>query len=622
MSVFNSAIHLLATNHTPSPPPTSHPNDYAQDWLENMTSTSFPQIAIFFSMLIFSILFLVYDYFRPTQPVRFVSRLRRKRVANWAILTFCISAEVTALYSLYILSSAPKKVLDVCGLTYNQVYIINAVRFFVKPVGLIVNGLLIDKFKKLQAGKYLLIFSLLLQATLNFLTGTAVTWGQSSSDNSNTGSHSVGLLSESTPGNSIGIGIDTSFWIAAKVPMFFVTYIIGAYLHTFSELSLIKICAIWYKGKEERGIIAGLLNIVFCYELVMAYPFNAYLFKIFRSVSALLYVSTGLLSIGALCCLFLNIYMSPQDDLNYYMCLLHTQQTKEEEIELSKGKDLNLEAYLDEDVVATAAVATPNEHDVEHALEEMTPEQRDHHDHHIELNQQIEDSILATKFPFRDPLRLNAEDYTFSQVILNVDLWLYMLCWMALGIIHEDWYTWILNQTDSHFNVSGTSILHSLLVIFLTLAPVLSGWFSVALNSLFTANSGVLSMALLASVCSVAIAVSGSVVAFTTSGVAFVIFAVITTIIKTIVFGIRRYWELDLGGAGFSGTVTAVLSCGWYIGNGIGSLLFRFKIQKGYTFHIAHSLLIVFIPLCVAIVFIIVAFKQVILSAIKRRLKR
>ena len=153
------------------------------------------------------------------------------------------------------------------------------------------------------------------------------------------------------------------------------------------------------------------------------------------------------------------------------------------------------------------------------------------------------------------------------------------------------------------------------LIIFLTMAPAISIWFSVALYR--SVASTKFSIAIIPCVIGIILAAMNSVVAYSKLAEAVIIFAVLGSVVRLVGYSARRFWQLDIGGAAYSGIVTAIMSSAWNIGLGIGSLIFK-RISNGESSNMVHGLMLVIIPLYVAIFYMLMSFYQHIQQLVRK----
>jgi hypothetical protein len=581
-----------------------HPSDngsvirtwsYAQSWLKCINEgidTHFEATVSICSLGIFCGLYILYDYYRPTAPFRLASKLRIKRLVNWFILILCQMAEIASNSSLYILAAAPLSALDECGLKSVDLKALIIITLFVKAIGLLIFGPLIDRFKALKAGKNLLIASTTIQGVSNFILASTLVLAAESQH------------SDSSPIVFKFINSLTRF----KRVLLYILYISGAFLSSISHISLVKLCAIWYRGTEERATISGLLNVEYALELVVAFCFDTYIFKSYKSLDSLLLISSLLFLVSIVCCLFISYHLSPSIDLHFYMYLFNKQQSMLEMRERESNKALSDDSFIDDDEQSIA----PTDHELSEALQIFVQEENEQQ---ANLEQKdIEETIALNKFPFQDPLSVDM-NVSIKSIFKHYELWVYVFCMMLVSIVDYDFFPWLLSYCLSTFKgVSESALI--ILIVLICLSPAFSVWPSIVLNNLFARHKH-LNMSLLFGLSMMLFGAFSAAVVFCNDFVIYATFAFISMLAKYMSFSVSLFWSINLGGAAHSGAIGAIMGSAVCVGRGIGAIVFQDISKSVFT----YKLLLVIIPIATSIVLLFVGIKNVIKKTCRHKMR-
>jgi hypothetical protein len=568
-------------------------------WTEFFEFDALSDSGLLLSLVVMLVLYALYDLYRPTTPIDFSSTYRRKRTLNWILIGVCLNVETMNNYNIIILSTKSKEALYKTGLSYSILITMIGVAYFVKPLFMIINGVIIDRLESLSRnGKFILIGGMFVHAILNFVMGCVVA---STSTNNTANFSPVSQMMDpfhfetfaapvqTTPIATVppaSSGDDTNVFTSRVIaPLFFVSHISATYLETIAELVLVKICSSWYHDRGERATISGILNVFESWNYFLGFVVNIYIFTKFNNAgpAGLLFANAACLCVASVCATMISKRWSPSNDYNYYMLLLRRQQREWEEEELRKIgyeermslKDLSeaLESQQDtydqeiqsemRDMISEEALATRIHHD--------TPSITDDHDYD---QSQKRGNDGDAHFPFEDPMILDR--LTFKQVFLKPEIYIFSLAFLFLNLSSEGWLQYFVTILMLKFDIVFGSLNGVVALLSIIAAPALSCMLCVMLLNFFTRDQRFLSISLQVTISLFSYGVCSLITYLAVHPTVMIIFGFISVMFKMISLSALRYQCQTLGGNSKAATASALLWTGAHLGSGIATFMFGF----------------------------------------------
>jgi hypothetical protein len=605
-------------------------------WIDFFEFDPLSDSALLLSILVMLGLYAIYDIYRPTTPVAFSLKYRGKRTLNWVLIGICSTVENMNQLNIVILSTMQKEALYKTGLTLNSLIILGGVTLFLKPVFMIFNGLIIDRFAHLSRnGKFILIGGFFIHAIVNFIMGcvmaTSAKAGAGAPAAHSFDQFQVEIFAVHAPapapaGGPITVppansGDDTALFTSASVaPLFFISHIIATYMQTVVELVLNKICSSWYHDRGERATISGLLNVFDSWDWFTGFALNIYIFTKFTSTgsAALLFANAGFLCVAAVCATLISKRWDPSDDYNYYTWLLKKQQRKWEEKQLT-DMGMTKSAFMQETALEEKSIENELAN-VDKQLDEHTDEDTHHdaphdnlathHDAHTHGGHHDDHHHHHhTEFVFDDPMKI--DNISLKTLLMNPEIYVYSFAYLFLSMGIESWYQWFISNMIYRFDVTFGTATGTLTLVLITAAPAATVMFCVLLVNLFAKKHRGISISLYASLSMAGFGLISIVTFLSVHPAMMIIFGILNVFLKTGTLTALRYQSQTLGGASKAATVTALLWAGSYIGSGINVYVFGFT-GGVVTLTVLRALSLTLCPVIGATILLAWHFKHVI----------
>ncbi|KAL0477501.1 Sec-independent protein translocase protein TatB [Acrasis kona] len=561
--------------------------DVLSSWMDFFTFDSLSGSVLLVVIILALVIYGLFDLYRPTTPIRLSYNYTWKRTLNWMLIGMCSAVESMNTACLTILGTQDKETLYTMGVNKNTLIIMVGCAFMIKPLFMVINGMLIDRFEKVtRNGKYILIFGMFTHALINVIMGSvlALTLLPKESGSSDAAHALLSILAGGGSGEGVPApksGDDTNVVDTGSVaPLLYISHLISTYVNTVVELVQGKICSAWYHDKHERATISGLLNVFQSWQWFMAYVINVYVFTKYNTSgpTVMLFASSAFLCVAAVCATLISKEWSPSSDYNYYTLRLRAQQDRwERDMLLVAGIDSDsLRQYEDSELDTQEETVDQAKDNHEHPPQSDSSHKQSHDDHHHEhIHYGHHESVdqIDKHFPFEDPMQLDR--LSFRQALSEPELYVFSFAFLFVGIGTESWYTNFISNLIEKFDIGFGSGVSTVALLLITCAPAISCMVCVLLiNLVIRERQRFMSVSSLGSV-SLFIYAGISAGAFMADSIGGLITCgFLCIIVRMCSMTTLRYQSQMLGGSSKAATATGVVFSGMYLGNGIAKFSF------------------------------------------------